>query len=281
MTRALGMLGLALLLAAAPVAAQRAAAQSCSGGGSSGGGGGGSSSGGGGGYDDSSSSDVEVCRDTTAIHGLAECRGFGDGWDASGWPTLELGAGLQMDGLSLSDRSYGGTAMHDENPYGWTMGGEDVAAGPATGLRLRGLGFLTPWLYTGFELGFGIGDASGPRLAIGELEVEPTSVVVLDAGAVTGFAIPVGPVVLRPEVLVGVRGVGLQVETQRGSCVGTASEWHAELAVAPRLGVDVFVTPWLSVGAYGGSHLIGTGDWHGGVDLRLHTRSYGGQRTAE
>ncbi len=276
---------LACALALAAVLSPSVAdAQSCSGGGNGGGGGSSGSSGGSGGSGGSDGIDdtveVEVCRDTTEITGIEECSRFGRGWDASGWPALSFALTFSARRVLVDELSFSGSTTHDDNPYRFVLREGDLpragAVGPSFGLR--GVGFLTRGAYAGLELGAGVGPLSGPSLDTGDLVLTPTTATLLTGGGVGGLSVPLGAFALRAEVAVGVRALAVHLETRRGTCVTTTSVWSTGLWLEPRIGLDWFVTPWLTLGAFGGGEpLHGVAAWHGGLSVGVHTRSHDAQ----
>ena len=150
----------------------------------------------------------------------------------------------------------------------------DVAAG---GLALRLDFTLADYLSVGTELGFAVLDVGGPERREGDLVHQVRSGWALRGGLVLGVALPIEDVTLRAEALVGGRGTFIERETRVRDCVGTTSSVAAELVVEPRVALDWFVLPRISLGAYIGTNVIVPGELSGGVTLAFHLRPYDGQ----
>ena len=241
-----------------------------SGGSSSGGSsGGGSSSGSGSG---SSEPAEPTCVDASPVVGLAECRGFGTGWDATGRPRsiieLEMGA-LMLDGRSLE---LPGVAVHEENRLAYSVDGIGRRTLPRIGFRFSR--FVTRHLYLGGGLAFAQMPMSELRRD-GELEVELTSVLSTQLVGAVGVAVGVGPVSLRAEVEGGARYLSIGLTTRHYECVVEDSlvQWRGVLSA--RAGLDFFLFSRASMGVFAGYDVL-NGDLSVSTRLSFHRRAYDG-----
>ncbi|MBX3273024.1 MAG: hypothetical protein KF729_22365 [Sandaracinaceae bacterium] len=233
----------------------------------------------GGGSDAGSSIAEPACVEVSDTLGESRCRRFGDGWSRDRLPPLRItlapgGMHLRVGGLEVA-----GTAVHDEQRFGVATGGRDLRDTDliAGGLSLRlDVGFFD-YLFAGVEVGLFGTDVSGPTRRERDLAIRPLNLLVPSGGAVVGVAIPIDAVTLRLEVYAGMRVVALRSETRRGDCV--ESTWASTVigVVEPRAALEVFVLPYLGLGAMVGTNVLEPGEVHGALTLSVHTRAYDSQ----
>jgi hypothetical protein len=103
------------------------------------------------------------------------------------------------------------------------------------------------------------------------------------ANAVLGartFLAPFGdglPLSLGAEVAGGARGIVVDAESRHGSCVASDSTTFTTPMVEVRARADLWVSPRVALGAYGGADVL-TGLPSGGMILSTHWRAFDGAR---
>lgn len=258
-----------------------------SGGGSSGGdsGGGSSSS-----SDSGSSSSGTVtpsCYDTTDVHGYRECTGFGAWRARRAAVAIELAAVTGLVDLSRVTAS-GDISHSDGSTYTYRVVGEDLGGElrDAHGLALRTL-VHGRHIYGGLESSFQM-VAAEERLIYMEsgAMLAPRVTGVTNAFAILGtrrFADqllgPIAPhgVSAGAELGAGVRMTAIEAESHKGACITTDRTIDIAPAVEARGRVDVWLSPHVSLGLWGGSELL-TRTPSAGVVLSSHFRAYDGTR---
>jgi hypothetical protein len=94
----------------------------------------------------------------------------------------------------------------------------------------------------------------------------------VQGGGLLGVEAPVGPIELGAEALVGGRS------TRHGSVDHPATAADVEPVVEVRARLDVWLTPWLTVGGTLGSGVLDRSEWDGVVMVGFHSRAFGGER---
>lgn len=208
------------------------------------------------------------------------CGGFGR-WDVSRYPRLQLGIGASFQRLTLSDLDFRGTSVHDDGHVAYRVAGEQMTGrGSAPGGRLdtRIALLISDNLYLGAEGSFGAVGLGGSVRPKDELALSPSSAIVLSGGALAGAQIAMGEYLLRGEVLVGGRLIGLTAESKHGECVTTTTAWAGQGMVMPRVGIDRWLSPWLTAGLQVGSDPVRQGDVEVGLVFTGHGRAYDAAR---
>lgn len=257
------------LLAVILAAARPARADSCRGSG-----GGGSS--GGGSPGESSSGDS--CAEVSDVVGHQQCARFGDAWSRRArHPALSAEVGLFSRVLD-SGFSASGTMEHDTATVAYSAA-PDTDRSTAAGASLRLALALPAHIYVGADLEIG-GLVSGTGA---EVQMDPASEAAaamsasrrlyVGAGGVAGVRGRLGPTALSAELVAGVRDVSMSVDSQLGACV--LSETHHRVAAfaEPRVRVDLWITPWVSIAAFAGSDVTGNSRMLGG-NVAFHLRAF-------
>jgi hypothetical protein len=265
------------------------------GGGDSGGDSGGSSSGG-----DSSSSSSDSsssssgtttpsCYDTTDVHGYRECTDFG-AWRARR-SAVAVEVGLVSSMVDLSSLSTSGDISHsDGSTYSYRIVGEDLGNDllrPATGIALRTL-VHGRHLYGGLESSFQFIDgAPAQRIYMDSgAMLSPRLTGVTSTLAVLGarrFADqlfgPLAPhgVSAGAELGAGVHMISVEADSVKGSCVTTDTSLDVSPVIAARARVDVWLSPYVSFGLWGGSDLLSRSP-SAGLVISSHFRPFDGTR---
>jgi hypothetical protein len=217
--------------------------------------------------------EYDPCDSDSPIVGSSECRRFGDGWDQSAVPPLTFTLGLGARRLAPFEQTLTGGTEHDGNHYPIVFTGDDLESTWVGALELRADVFVTENLYLGATGEVGGAPTSG-AVSVEDVWIEARSLFHLGAQAVAGISIPIGDTSLRAEMLGGFRYVDVGFETRREDCINHESLSYFAPVLEPRIALDVFMTSWLSVGAYGGMNLLALGELGAGANVTLHLRSF-------
>jgi hypothetical protein len=215
------------------------------------------------------------CRDQTDITGFEECTRFGAGWN-SGWPAIRLELGPSVRRLSLDGLTFGGTTYHDHNPYRFELNGGDLQDPTVmvSGFNTRMTVAIGRYFLTGIEADTSFGGSPQGEVRIGERTLTAGDVSAVTGGVVVGFALPVGPIRFRGELMGGGQGVGVTGTSILGDCVSETHDVVGRWVLEARVGVELFVVPWLSIDVWGGADVVNAGTLSGGLRLNLHARGY-------
>jgi len=220
--------------------------------------------------DDSDSEDLPCCPagddgrpcyvDDNDVVGYRRCDRYG------AWGRNLLDPYVFFD-LGMNERTFGSTATPPSVvPAARTVGPKPPTAGKgstSTALLFdERMGFgLSRHLYgaVDFELG-----------NFGNLDSLDTSTpdLVVDGLASLGLRGGLGPFALAAEVAGGVMEYTFAWER----------DGHVDGMLEARGRLDLWLSPWCSVGGVVGTSLIAQGDWMAGVYLGVHTWSYAGNR---
>lgn len=256
-------------------------------GGSSGGSSSGGDSGGGSSCDSgsssSSSSSTPSCVEVSGVVGRQQCGRFGT-WDVTNWPRLRISFGLSSHTFAPGSLTYRGTASHDDS-ITYIVTGEDAYAvdssATAFAFDLRLTGSVTRHIYTGVEGSLGGAGLADTRImeSPAGLKVEPAGgAVYLAGGAVLGVGLPLGNVVAKAEVFAGYRAIGVPVTTRHDDCVDESTAFAGDWVAQPRVSLEYWSRPWMTLGAWLGADTFGAEATSGGIFMRHHTRAFDAQR---
>ncbi|RMH38713.1 MAG: hypothetical protein D6689_18930 [Deltaproteobacteria bacterium] len=267
----------AAAVVAAPGGAVAGPCGGSSGGGSSGGGssGGGSSGGGSSGGGDQSA--PPPCVDASSVVGRRTCTPFA-AWDVSRVPRLAVAVGTSV--RALAPGTFSGAAEHDRAlPYTARLAPDaGRAAGGAVDLRVTGR--VGDRAFAGVESSIGGVGVRSPRIAAApsqQLDPADTALFV-QAGAIVGATIGVGPVDVSAEALVGARWLGLSMTSRYGACVTTSTAWARAPVVETRAVVAAWLRPWTRAGVWIGTDVLADGAIAAGVTLSGHLRAFDASR---
>jgi len=279
------------ILALSVIAAPRAHASSCHGGG--GGGGSSSSSGGGGGgggsyssssSSSSSSSTTSACTETTDIVGYRECARFGTWGVALRIPRITIETGMAVRRFANHLGGASGSVTHGDERFTYrvVMPGHREALDTTVSWTARGT-VGSRHLYAGLEVELGgVADpaAAGTQMestgAFGSPTLSQDSGIELGAYGVAGARMSSTHGALAAELAGGVRTISYQFASSYHDCQQTSMIEDTRGVVEARVRGELWVSPWLAVGATVGNSMIARDDWMAGVYLSAHSRAYGG-----
>ena len=201
----------------------------------------------------------------------------------SGYPRLTLTVGTSLHSVGLAGTSFAGTADHDQGiDYriaGGAMGPEARAVGASFDMRVTNA--VSDHLYLGVEgqVG-GAGLVGGPAMVSqgDSLLLQPRGGLYLAGGGLAGAVVSIGDYDLRGEVVAGGRALGLQVHSQHLNCTDDSTAWGAQPWIEPRVAIDRWVSPWVTVGAFAGGSLLHRGDTSFGLTVTGHVRAFDARR---
>jgi hypothetical protein len=170
----------------------------------------------------------------------------------------------------------GGTAYHDGNPHRFTLTAGDLAEPSvfAAGFNLRMTVGLGRWFLLGTELDISSGGSPEGEVTHGDQSLTAGDVSALTGGVIFGVALPVGPLRFRGELFAGGQGIDVTATSVLGDCVSETSAILTRWVIEPRIGIELFLTPSLSVDLWGGADVVNPGNLAGGLRLNLHARGY-------
>ena len=278
-----------------PLVAQ--AGQSCGSGGGSDGGGVGGNSGGGGGGSTSDSSDSNgggvaasepPCIDDTDVVGYRQCTKYGAGWALhSRAPRifLEVGSNVRnFDGGMSSART--GTVWHGAEQFMVRMSTPEGSAGRAAAVTstFRVGAAIGKSMYAGIEGELG-GMTSSPATAemsnagvFGMPDVDAQTPMVFGGAAIVGGRVSSGRASLAIEGAGGVRDVRYRYSSSYHNCEDMTIVDVVQPVLEARARAELWVNPWLTLGAQAGANVATRGDWMTGVFLGVHSRAFAGGR---
>lgn len=214
--------------------------------------------------------------------GYRHCTGYAT-WDVTGYPRLTIAVGTSLHSFGLAGTAFAGTADHDDGiAYriaGDTMGPEARAAGASFDMRVTNA--VTDHFYLGVEgqMG-GVGLVGGPVMVSqgDSLLLQPHGGLYLAGGGLAGAVVSIGAYDLRGEVVAGGRAVGLQVHSQHLNCTDDSTAWGAQPWIEPRVAIERWVSPWVTVGAFAGENALRRGDTSFGLTITGHVRAFDARR---
>lgn len=272
------------LIAASALVAPATPAHACGdgdGGSSSGGGSSGSSGGdssGGSSYADTAVA-VPACVDGSTVVGYRTCEPFGAWGAAARLPRVSFELGPWSSMVDLADVAVTGSVAHgDGTTYGYRVVGDSLGArADVLGLRSR-LVLHQGATYVGLEGGVGGIVAPGVerRAMMPGVDLSSQTAAAASAGVVAGGRVFVGRLSLGGEVMGGVRAIGVTSTSTHGDCVVEDTRWSRQPAVELRARGALWLSPWLSAGAYVGQDALG-GTRSAGLELGFHLRAFDGR----
>ncbi|MBV8760293.1 MAG: hypothetical protein JO257_23580 [Deltaproteobacteria bacterium] len=260
---------------------------------SHGSGGGGHSGGGGGGYSSSNSSSSSSsssepashgCEETTDIEGYRECMRFGMWANNMVLPLvfIETGSAFRRfqtlaggtSTVTHGDESFAfrvvGPRAHIDSAVTWTARfGVGLPHGLYVALEGEAGGIVSP-IATGASM-----ETTG---TFGSPDLAAQKAMVIGGSAVAGVWTNGEVGALGVEAVGGVRNVMTSFDSTYYDCEQSASVSETRGVLEVRARGEVWVNPWVSIGATVGSSVIEHDDWMAGIYVGMRSRAYGGLR---
>jgi hypothetical protein len=95
----------------------------------------------------------------------------------------------------------------------------------------------------------------------------------LGAGGVAGVRARLGRAGLAAEMVAGVRDVSLSVDSQHGACILSETHHRTAAFVEPRVKIDMWLTPWITIAGFAGGELDGDSKMVG-ASIAYHLRAF-------
>jgi len=100
---------------------------------------------------------------------------------------------------------------------------------------------------------------------------------VIDLGASAGLRLPLGPVSLRGEMLVGANWVSLSQYASNATNKLTSTATAITALIEPRAAIDLWVTPFATVSLFGAMPSFEPSAVDAGIMLSGHFRAFDGR----
>lgn len=241
---------------------------------------GGDSGGGGDSGDGGDYSAEPACVDSSDIVGRAQCRRFGS-WDVSRRPRLRFGIGTSMHSFSMTGMNFSGVANHDPD-INYRVAGENMGdAGQATAgsVDIRVTAGIGQYLFAGGQISLGGMTVPGRRtMASGALLVDTGRGFYGSFGGIVGASLPLGKWLIRGETQVGYRLISMTAETEHLDCIDESGLQDGQWQIRPRLGLERWITPWLTAGGSLSRDVLRDGDLALGLFIGGYLRSFDATR---
>lgn len=206
------------------------------------------------------------CVDTTDLVGERKCSRYGLGWsNEKQWP-LVLRFGLRHTSFSPRGLAFGGARSFSGEDFGADM---VRTYGVDTGFTV----FLVGQLYLGLEAAFLFGAVETRSLMTTSGEA---SISMFQGTLPLGYRIPLGRASLRAEAALGAARISVGHRAVGEEGLRRVSSDAIQGVVEPRLAADFWVSPYVTVGAYGATNILDTGGYAMGLTVAVHHRNFDG-----
>jgi hypothetical protein len=211
------------------------------------------------------------------------CKQYGED-GASKWSAGEipLVATLGLRSLSYAP-SMGGTfdGNVETSPLAYSFPGQSLGS---TSLRTYGMEaglawYPIPFAYVGLSLAFGMGQWSGAGFSSNNLGISSRGSLdasMINYAALAGLRLPLGTMSLRGEMLLGGSSISIDQYAQNGNNQLTATASSTVLLLEPRVALDVWATPTLTVSLFGSMPSFDPDAANAGIILSMHLRAFDG-----
>ena len=225
------------------------------------------------------------CIDQSDIVGERVCRRYGDAWATERLYRLVLGAGIWSGHTSPMSRSWSGSFGKDDPiKFGIPARALGIQTIDDVGFDFRLHGYASRNVYLGIDWGLAFGSVR-TKLDHQEPNVELTNAGGINffhgkLGGVVGVSVPIGPLNARLESVVGVEMASVSANAKRvgqGQFI-RGGFTSVNLLLEPRIGVDVWTSPWSTITAWGGVNMVYPSERSMGVSFALHGRAFDGTR---
>lgn len=225
------------------------------------------------------------CYEEFPIVGRSTCRKFG-AWDLFDLPRLALNVGFSVHTVPLANATVMGSVDKTRSvgvPSAVFSGIDTTAVSFDWGPT----GFVAGPLYLGPKLQVGPAFFSGPKTTADGYRITSNTGIYAGGGLLVGVAfhpramLPIG---FRLEVLGGGRVVSVSGKTEDTTAIAgagttlsiTAGSWLLE----PRVAIEYWTAPWMSVSVFGGKNVVNANDNSVGLSFGFHMMPYDLPRSA-
>ncbi|MEZ4399808.1 MAG: hypothetical protein R3B06_07305 [Kofleriaceae bacterium] len=219
-----------------------------------------------------------ACYDVSDIHGYQQCRSYGSDWAIpEHLPAIALELSSWSTRVDFGAVDVRGTMSHDSGTsYNYRVVGTDLGADQAAaGAKLRLVGHHGRF-YLGLE--GGLARVAGDGRVMTDASPDGLTTLTTSAdtlalgGVVAGIDHRVGRLSIGGELFAGGAGLVVEATSVRGACETSDTHWAGRGVIEARARADVWMTPWLTVGAYGGKDVV-SGVASAGLGIGGHLRA--------
>lgn len=232
-----------------------------------------------------SASQTSSCVDTSEVVGERHCSRFGDRWSSERLFRIVLGAGFWTGHTTATSRRWN-ASFGKENPikFGIPARALGISTIDDVGFDFRIHGYASRHVYLGFDWALAFGSVrttfEQPSQTVELGNAPGLNFIHAKLGGVVGTRIPLGPLSARLESVIGLEIASISANGRRWG----QSEWtrgsisSVNLLLEPRVGVDVWTSPWSTITAWGGINMVYPSERSMGVSFALHGRAFDGAR---
>jgi len=225
-----------------------------------------------------------ACKDADVPVG-AQCRKYGEAWDESAGFLARLHLVGWLSARTLTYAPASGTTFDgnvETSPIAYHFPGSSLGTSP-----LRTYGGETgvawvpvPYFYVGVAAGYGLGASSPKPFTTNGLTITPGAGQNTDDtifGGVIGARLPLGRVSLRADALIGGSWFDFDQYGATSANQLTATASASALFVEPRVHLDVWLTPFFTLGAFAAMPSFDPASTNVGLTLAAHTTAFDGR----
>ncbi len=224
------------------------------------------------------------CKDPDVPLG-ADCRHYGEAWDDSAGFLARLHLVGWLSARTLTYAPANGSVFDgnvEASPTAYHFPGSALGTSPLrtyggeTGVAWMPL----PYFYVGLAGGYGLGSSSPRSFTASGLTITPgvgqnTEDTIF--GGVLGARLPLGRVSLRVDALVGGSWFDFDQYAVNGQTQLTATGSASAFFLEPRVHVDVWLSPFFSLGVFAGMPDLDPASTNVGITLAAHTTAFDGR----
>ncbi len=220
------------------------------------------------------------CHEVSDIVGYEQCTRFGASWANERRPPFTLAFGVRTFMFSPLGHTFSAKTTKN-GPEVYSFEGDILGTKPliASGFGWQITGYAWRNVYLGVESSWAFGKNGGYAFQANGYDVEPSGwldTFAFAGGLLMGARIPLGKLSLRPEMLVGGRVLSLSQQATLAGEAKKATATTAAWALEPRLALDMWVLPWMTVSAFAGKDLRDPRSLSFGLMIVGHVRAYDG-----
>lgn len=227
------------------------------------------------------------CVGESRVIGRSDCAEFGRWALPDDLPRVQVTFGVSLRDLGEHGLDFGADSSPrvaarlpgGMDPLGAVAEAPTGMGGDVMAFDLRMTGELTRAIYTGIDVSVGRARISHPGFerAAG-VTIEQTGGMYYGAGGVGGLVLHGGPLVVRAEVLGGARIAEVSLSSDEGGFTRRSRASAVQPVLEPRVGAELWLGPWVTLGAHVGSDVLRDGDLFLGLRLSIYGRAYDDSR---
>jgi hypothetical protein len=209
-----------------------------------------------------------------------ECAPYAKDWSSELWPVSASLSARTFTYVPGRGATFDGNVESSPLAYHFAGSALNVAALRAYGGETTLLWLPSRFFYLGAVGGYAGGNYASPPIKVDGLSITPATPLNMSqtqVGVLAGVRLPLGWVAVRAGAMIGASWISLDqyaAPSTGSSLTSTASA--VELVVEPRLDVDVFVTPFFSIGAFATMPLLVPQATNAGLTFTAHLRAFDG-----